>query len=339
MIKYLGSKRLLLPAILELTQKLPNNKRILDLFSGTSRVGHAYKAAGHTVTANDINTYAYTLAKCYVEADRDVYEKEAAKIIAELNELSGNPGYFTESFCVNSRFIQPHNGERIDAIRERIAQLGLDPVLEGIVLVSLMEAADRVDSTCGVQMAYLKSWAKRSENKLELRVPNMLPGSGRAWLSSAEDACSRDEFDVVYLDPPYNQHNYLGNYHIWESLVLWDKPELYGKAMKRVDVKQRKSSFNSKKSILEAFSAVISGLRTKYIIVSFNNEGYLSKEDILGCLGDRETITVDTKYKRYVGSQIGVFNKEGKKVGKEGAKFNIEHTFVAGDGVSSIFKE
>jgi adenine-specific DNA-methyltransferase len=330
-IKYIGSKRLLLPHIVAVVQALPGVRRVLDLFSGTSRVGHALKAAGYEVTANDHNTYAHRLARCYVEADRDRLAKPAARLLDELSCLPGRAGYFTETFCRRSRYLQPHNGERVDAIRERIQELALDPVLESVILVSLMEAADRVDSTCGLQMAYLKDWSARSHHALELRLPELLPGAGRAWQADALEAAARESFDVVYLDPPYNQHRYLGNYHVWESLVRWDKPEVYGTAMKRLDVKQYKSDFNSRPRIREALARVIAGVDARYLLVSFNNEGYLSHadlEELLSARGEVASVAVD--YKRYIGAQIGIYNPRGEKVGRVSHLRNAEYLFLVG---------
>src|SRR5690606_3588208 len=125
--------------------------------------------------ANDHNAYAHTLATCYVQADAEDVLEDAARLVTEFNALPGRPGYFTQTFCEQSRFFQPRNGERVDAIREAIAAKSLPPELEAVMLVSLMEAADRVDSTTGVQMAYLKGWAPRSFNQLELRAPRVLP--------------------------------------------------------------------------------------------------------------------------------------------------------------------
>ena len=53
--------------------------------------------------------------------------------------------------------------------------------------------------------------------------------------------------DLMYLDPPYNQHRYFTNYHIWETLVRWDAPEHYGIACKRIDSRDdaTKSVFNA----------------------------------------------------------------------------------------------
>ena len=58
------------------------------------------------------------------------------------------------------------------------------PTREGPISVLQILAADRVDSTTGVQMAFLKQWAARSHNQLELRLPDLLPraahGKGNA---------------------------------------------------------------------------------------------------------------------------------------------------------------
>ena len=330
MIKYIGSKRLLIPAILDIVRGLPHIRTALDLFSGTSRVGIALKAEGIRVTANDHNAYAATLARCYIEADRAAWLEPATQVLAELNALPGRPGYFTETFCERSRFFQPANGARVDAIREAIAGRGLSAILEAIVLTSLMEAADRVDSTTGVQMAYLKQWAPRSFNPLVLRVPELLPGgTGTAWQCDAHVAAGAAEVDLVYLDPPYNQHKYLGNYHIWESLVLWDRPEVYGVACKRVDCKTRGSLFNSRPMARAAMREVVEQLQARYILVSFNDEGFISRTDMEALLRTRGTVqTVAVDFKRYVGAQIGIHNPQGEKVGEVGNLRNTEYLFL-----------
>ncbi len=281
MIKYLGSKRVLVPLIAQTITDIRPESTVIDLFSGTSRVGYGLKQAGHRVLSNDLNRYAATLATCYVQADNDRQE-EAATWIARLNELPGRPGYFTRTFFEDARFFQPKNGERVDAIRDAIAEAAVDSELEAILLVSLMEAADRVDSTTGVQMAYLKQWAKRAHNDLEMRVPNLVAqpsaGKGAATCMDALAAARVLRGHIAYLDPPYNQHKYMGNYHIWETLVRWDAPEAYGKARKRIDCQTRKSPFNSKRQIHAAMREVVNQLDVDTLVVSFSNEGYISRD-------------------------------------------------------------
>lgn len=333
MIKYIGSKRVLLPTIRGLVASLPDVRTVADLFSGTARVGHALKSDGFRVISNDFTQYAHTLARCYVQADRCEIECDAERLIEEFGTVQGRPGYFTETFCERSRFFQPHNGERVDAIREAIARKGLPPELEAVCLVSLMEAADRVDSTTGVQMAYLKKWAPRSFNRLEMRLPDLRPqsphGKSEAHCLEAQDAAARLTADLVYLDPPYNQHAYLGNYHIWESLVRWDKPDTYGVACKRVDCRERKSDFNSKRRCADAFSSMIDRIDARYLMVSFSSEGYLARdtiEEVLGTKGDVHVI--ERGHKRYIGSKIGIYSPEGQRVGTAGHDANTEYVYV-----------
>ncbi|NVB36447.1 DNA adenine methylase [Pseudenhygromyxa sp. WMMC2535] len=333
MIKYIGSKRTLLPVVLRAVDAVPDAATVLDLFSGTSRVGHALKGAGYRVLANDHNTYAATLARCYVAADRDRLERDANKLIAELDALPGEPGWFTQTYCEQARFFQPHNGARVDAIRDAIAAKELEPELEAVLLVSLMEAADRVDSTCGLQMAFLKQWATRSHKPMRMRLPDILPqaarGKGEAHQREALDAARELEVDVAYLDPPYNQHSYLSNYHVWESLVLWDKPEVYGLAQKRVDCRTRKSPFNSKRKFHAALTEIIAAVRAKVLLVSFNNEGYIDRPQMEALLSTRGRVTVlSHDYKRYVGAQIGIYNPSGEKVGAVSHLRNLEYLYV-----------
>jgi adenine-specific DNA-methyltransferase len=140
-IKYIGSKRTLLPVVLEAVATMPDCHTVVDLFSGTSRVGHALKRAGYRVIANDHNAYVATLARCYVAADLESLEHDARRLLAELDALP---------------------------------------------LVALMEVADRVDSTCDLQMAYLEQWTPQAHNQLSLRLPELLPRAGKGDTQSVD---------------------------------------------------------------------------------------------------------------------------------------------------------
>jgi adenine-specific DNA-methyltransferase len=313
-----------------------------DLFAGTTRVGQALKQLGIHVVSNDLAAYSEVLGRCYVEADADaVSADEVEQLLAELGALPPESGYFTDTFCVRSRFFKPENGRRIDAIRRGIDRLDLDEPLRSIALVSLMEAADRVDSTTGLQMAYLKRWAPRAHRPLELRAPVLLVGTGTVFRADGNALVRRlPEVDLLYLDPPYNQHSYLANYHIWETLVRNDAPETYGKACKRLDCRSRKSLYNSRSACFDALADVVRSARARFLVVSFSNEGFIGREELEELLTERgEVVRLDIPYRRYVGAQIGIHNLRGERVGRVSHLKNVEHLFVAGDGVADLMHQ
>jgi adenine-specific DNA-methyltransferase len=337
LIKYIGSKRRLVPLITAVVGAIPGVRRVLDLFSGTSRVGWALKQRGYEVVANDHNTYAHVLARCYVQADADRVLEEAVRRIEALRNAEPRDGWFTETFCRRSRFFHPDNGARIEGMREAVRAWDLEGDLEAVVLVALMEAADRVDSTTGVQMAYLKQWAPRALGMLELRVPDVLPGPGRALMAEAWEAAAEVESDLVYIDPPYNQHSYRANYHVWETLVRWDEPETYGVACKRTDCRTHKSPFNSKAGIRPALERVLDAARAPILLLSFSDEGYIAREDLEAMLRDRGHVAgLAVDHPRYVGARIGIYNPKGEKVGRVGRLRNRELLYVVAQDPSAL---
>jgi adenine-specific DNA-methyltransferase len=386
MIKYIGSKRRLVPVLSRICQA-SGARTALDLFTGTTRVAQAFKAQGVHVTAVDSARYAHTFARTYIETDAATTDAPALQAaVAHLNALPGKPGYVTETFSHQARYFQPHNAARIDAVRDAIDSEYAGSPLFPLLLTSLIEAADRVDSTTGVQMAYVKQWAPRSAKPLELRVPELLPGSGRAIrgdavalttspatatatasaaaasasasaAASATDAGSATatdaglgHFDLAYLDPPYNQHRYFTNYHVWETLVAWDAPEAYGVARKRLDARDPSthSAFNSKRTMPAALASVVQSVDCDLLVLSYNNESWLGLEELeaicaarsgrtghsgarRGGRSDNGVATLAFDSARYVGARIGIFDPSGRKVGRVSHLSNQELLVIAGE--------
>ena len=335
MIKYLGSKRRLVPVLGGLFEA-SGARTALDLFTGTTRVAQEFKRLGGLVTAVDTARYAEAFARCYVVADADeVDHGEVAGALEHLAGLPGEPGYFTETFCESSRFFQPFNGARIDAIRTALAADFADSPIFPILLTSLIEAADRVDSTTGQQMAYLKAWAPRSFKDLELRVPELLRGTGTAVRDDAVTLAGElGPFDLAYLDPPYNQHRYVTNYHVWETLVAWDAPEHYGVACKRIDSRDEatKSAFNRKREMPGALAATVADLQADVAVLSHNDESWIGLDELVEiCRPRGEVAVLSFDSKRYVGAQIGIHSPDGERVGEVSHLRNVEYLLVAGD--------
>ena len=341
MIKYLGSKRKLVPRIVALAQAIPGARTALDLFTGTTRVAQGLKRAGFAVTANDLASYSEVLAQAYIAADaRRVDAAALQAMLEELNALPGRRGYFTRTFCEDARYVQPANGMRVDAIRARIETITADATERAILLAALLEATDRVDSTTGLQMAYLKQWSARSHRALRLRLPILLDGPGRALrLDAREAARMLGQYDVAYLDPPYNQHSYYRNYHVWETLVRGDAPPSYGVARKREDCRTTRSVFNARGGAAEAaLGEVLATLPARQVILSFSDEGFISLAALREMLASRfgEGAGVPVPSRRYVGAKIGIYAPDGSVVGAPGHLTNTEWLFVAGPDAAGI---
>ena len=340
MIKYLGSKRRLVPVLARIGAA-GGARTALDLFTGTTRVAQAFKARGALVTAVDSARYAHAFARTYVETDAAAVDAGAlSEAVSHLNGLRGSDGYVTEMFSRQARYFQPDNAMRIDAARDCIESHYAGSPLYPLLLTSLIEAADRVDSTTGVQMAYVKQWSARSFNPLELRVPDLLDGPGRAVHGDAVTlAPALGHFDLAYLDPPYNQHRYFTNYHVWETLVAWDAPEAYGVARKRVDSRDPSthSPFNSKRTMPDALASVVAAVDCDLLVLSYNDESWLAVDELEAmCAGPdpsgrrRHVATLAFDSARYVGARIGIFDPSGRKVGRVGHLSNQELLVIAG---------
>jgi adenine-specific DNA-methyltransferase len=184
-------------------------------------------------------------------------------------------------------------------------------------------------------MAYVKEWAPRSYAPLTLRLPELLPGPGVARRADALDAAtSLPPVDLAYLDPPYNQHRYFTNYHVWETLVAWDAPEHYGVACKRVDARDdaTKSVFNRRRLMPDALRRLVATVRARVVVVSYNDESWVSAEelrDLCSVHGHVEMLTFDSR--RYVGARIGIHNPQGERVGRVSHVRNQEYVVIAGE--------
>jgi adenine-specific DNA-methyltransferase len=335
-IKYLGSKRRLVP-VLTAIRASTGARTALDLFTGTTRVAQAWRPAGCVVTAVDSARYAEAFARTYVETELTAARRrELASALESLAAVRPSPGYVTDVFCRRARYFQPANGARIDAIRDAIATEHAGTWLEPVLLTALIEAADRVDSTTGVQMAYLKDWAPRATKPLVLRAPEIPAGPVGVAVraDAAEVAATLPAVDLAYLDPPYNQHRYTANYHVWETIAAWDTPAHYGVACKRADLRDpaTRSVFNDRRRMPAALRDCVKGVDAGVVAVSYNDEAWVSLDELVDMCSARGPVTVlafDSR--RYVGATIGIHNPAGEKVGRVSHVRNTEYVVVAGD--------
>lgn len=340
-IKYSGSKLRLLPQIISLVDDL-EIETIFDGFSGTTRVSQAFAQLGYKITASDISDWSYILGVCYLKnRNPPAYYEE---LIEHLNAVQGCAGWFTQHYggVVGDAdsAIQPdgskkpwqiHNTKKLDAIRTEIDCLGLSELDRAVALTSLLLAMDAVDSTLGHFSSYLKQWSSRSFADMRLKVPNL-------FINQQDNIVIKDdifnaskvvEADFAYFDPPYGSNNekmppsrvrYAAYYHLWTTIIRNDKPELFGKAMRRKDSSDRVAS-----SIFEEFrkddygnciavnsiDKLIENTNARYIALSYSSGGRTTSEQLNKVLEKHGKLikTIVVNHKKNVMAEMKWTNK------------------------------
>jgi adenine-specific DNA-methyltransferase len=334
-IKYTGSKREILPVLLELIKPL-NVKTVLDGFSGTTRVSQALKQAGYTVYANDIAVWSKVFGQCYL-----LNRKPASyylPIIEHLNKLPGKYGWFSENYGGEpndgsalqkdgkKRIWQLHNTKKLDAIREEIDKIAKDEIEKSVLLTSLILAMDKVDSSVGHQVSYLKKWAPRAYNTMKMEVPRLIIDDKphKVYQEDIFDLINDVEVDLAYYDPPYGSSNelmppsrvrYASYYHIWKTICLNDKPKLVGTANRREDVgdtisgsvfEEFRKNDKGQYIVIEAIERLIKNTPAKYVVLSYNNNGRATLEAIKEILKNlkKKVSIIEMDYRKNVMATI-----------------------------------
>lgn len=305
-IKYIGSKLKILPYIVDIVSELPV-KSILDGFSGTTRVSQALAKLGFDVTANDIAVWSEVFGKCYrLNEQPRYYYKD---LITHLNSLKGYDGWFTQHYGgdekeAGKKPFQRKNTQKLDAIRDEIDRLRLSEVERAVALTSLLLALDAVDNTLGHYAAYLSEWSAHSYNDMVLEVPMVFIPTGRNTVIRGDvfDTLKDRVFDLAYFDPPYGSNNdkmppsrvrYAAYYHLWTTVVLNDKPSLFGKVNRREDTRDSVASSvfeefrrDSQGNFIamQAIKSLIDTTNARYILLSYSSGGRATKEELMHIL-------------------------------------------------------
>lgn len=340
LIPYIGNKRKLLPLIFgALADAGAEGGLFVDFFAGSGVVSRMAKQLGYRVMANDWEPYALEINRCYVECGAMPPFQAlggADAVFDRLAALEPREGWVAKHLCPRDderadpdrerMFYTRANGMRIDAIRERIARWEADGRLDererACLLAPLLYAACYTSNTSGVFKGFHHGWGGRTStalyrilSELELRPP-VLHDNGRTNIARRLDALDLarelgDEgatADVAYLDPPYNQHPYGSNYHVLNSIALWDKPELDptvdgrgGKAAIRKDWRtERRSAYNYAASAPDALRRLVDAIDARIIAISYSTDGIIPLHRVVSIAAGRGRIGVRLDgYKRY----------------------------------------
>ena len=286
-MNYIGSKFKLSNFIKSEIKKVVGrmkDKIFCDLFAGTGAIGRVFKTESKKIIANDIEFYSYVLNQNYIGNHEKL---KYQSYIDELNNTQGVAGFVYKNYCIGGgngrQYFSDENGKKIDAARQKIEEWKIEKEINEnlyyFLLASLLEKADAVANTASVYGAFLKHLKKSARKSLEIKPAlfEINDSEHKVYNEDANELIKRIEGDVLYLDPPYNAREYGANYHLLNTIALYDNFEPRGKTGLR---EYNRSLYCKKKEVGKVFDDLIKNAKFKYIFLSYNNEGLMSKEAV-----------------------------------------------------------
>jgi len=309
-LNYIGSKFKLSSWLLNKISHTVNgnlqDKIFCDIFAGTGIVGRTFKNKVKKVISNDIEHYSYILNKNYIENKIKIPNSES--LLSELNSLPlRKNGFIFKNYCIgsgsNRQYFTDHNGKKIDTIRIKIEEWKSSKKINKktyyFLLASLLESADKVANTASVYGAFLKHIKKSAQKNLILEPADFIESknSHKVFNEDSNTLIRKISGDILYLDPPYNHRQYGANYHLLNTISLYDNFTPQGKTGLR---EYTRSKYCIKKDISNSFEELIKYAKFKYIFLSYNNEGLMNEKttkDIMKKYGKYKL--VKKKYQRF----------------------------------------
>jgi len=308
-MNYIGSKQSLLDFLETTIEEFTGYKEgdsfvFGDLFAGTGVVGQRYKEKGHSVISNDIQYYSYVLNKHYIENIPELDDS----LLEYFNNLNPVKGFIYNNYCEGSgsgrNYFTNENGMKCDAVRielERLYRAGeINDNLYFYYLASLINSIDKYANTASVYGAFLKHIKKPAQKEFMLELLPVGNGNiGKVYNEDINELIKKVGGDVLYIDPPYNNRQYCSNYHVLETIAKYDTPKLRGVTGLR-DETYQKSKYCSKRTVIDIFEDLIKNADFKYIILSYNNEGFMDLKtikDIMSKYGEYDFFTKE--YRRF----------------------------------------
>ncbi len=310
--RYIGNKFKLMPWIKEIVHKeCKDSKSLFDVFAGTGVVAASMLCEFDCLIINDF-LYSNEVVYMGFFGAGSFNQKKLDKIQKRYECLSedvfGHESYMSNNF--GSKYFEKQDAKKIGFIRQDIEDMlhkkQINKKEYFILLASLLYSADHIANTVGHYEAFIKKAKERHAFVFKLIAPVDVAGKRiSVYRKDANELAPKVDADIAFIDPPYNSRQYSRFYHVLETLIKWDKPELYGVAMKP---KEENMSEYCRASASRAFEDLIKKLNCKYIVVTYNNT-YKSKssssvnkisfEQILEILNNRGHTKIYEKPYRY----------------------------------------
>jgi adenine-specific DNA-methyltransferase len=311
-MRYLGSKTLLLESILNITRSYSEGGVFCDPFGGIGTVGSYMKKNGYQILSGDILHFAHCFQVALIVQNQSFFcgnlEEEYGigseeELNGYFNRLKPKGGWLVRGYARERQFFTVENAmciqACIDCIWEWKNRKMIDEEQYSILIASLIHCMDKVANTAGTYYAYLKHYYRKALGKFRFQVLKPVSGSerNRALLMDAGELVRKNEYDILYLDPPYNARNYGRYYHLPENIAMLRIPEPVGRSGMSV-LRSEMSDYNNKGKAAGAFRQLIENARAGCIIFHYTDKGLIDMEtakEILREKGQLEEFYFDCK--------------------------------------------
>lgn len=318
--RYLGNKYKLLDLIKStIASECQGINTVADIFAGTGSVASAF--TDKKLITNDILYFNYICHVAWFGSQKYNEPKIEALVCYYNLAQPQEENYMSENF--SDTFFSAADCRKIGFIREDIEKRynagEINARERAILITSLLYAMDKIANTCGHYDAYIKG--ATFEKHLELTLPlasNENNKNNQCYNEDANRLVERIEADLVYIDPPYNSRQYCDAYHLLENVARWEKPAVTGVALK-MDRRKLKSDYCTS-SAAKAFEDLVSKIKAKYILLSYNNmaekgngrsNAKISDDDIMRILSRKGKVKVfSEKYKAFSAGKSDIKDNE-----------------------------
>jgi len=336
LITCIGNKRALLGplgrAVEKVKRRLRKSRlRLFDVFAGSGVVSRLFKAHAEYLASNDFEDYAAAVGRCFLRnrggVDLRALREAADDLNARVDAGRLAPGFIEELYaprdedCITADdrvFYTRENARRLDDYRRLLDELPAD--LRVMLLGPLLSKASIHANTAGVFKGFYKDRRTRvgrfggsngdALSRIRGRIvlgPPVLSRHECEVEVTQEDANAAARqvrrLDLAYVDPPYNQHPYGSNYFMLNLLVHYRRPDRVSR-VSGIPEGWRRSGYNVRAHAMPLLRDLLHSLDAHFLLVSFNNEGFIRPEemrDLLGSLGRVEVM--ETRYNAFRGSR------------------------------------
>jgi adenine-specific DNA-methyltransferase len=250
-------------------------------------------------------------------------------VLNHLNNLKPIEGFIHNNYTpdgtnhleIPRMYFTSSNGKKIDAIRTKIESWYVSKLITDneyyILIACLIETVPFYANISGVYAAFHKKWDPRANKELKLRSINLIDNNknNHVFNINSLNLIKEYDYDIIYLDPPYNSRQYAPNYHLLETIAKYDNPEIRGVSGMR-DYSRQKSNFCVKSKALNELEIILRDANYKCLALSYNCEGIMASEDLKKLMSKYGRLSLkEYKYLRYKSNNNGL--SKDKKYIKE----------------------